>query len=410
MKAFDNFDIYVRQSLLILFLAGLLFWSSMSSLMPTLPLYIANVGASKQQIGIVMGSFAIGLLLFRPMLGNLADRGGRKIPLIIGVIVAAIAPFGYLFFPSIPILGFVRAVHGVAVAAFTTGYSALVADLAPPAKRGEIVSYMTLATPIGLAIGPALGGYLQATAGNGTLFLLASELAFVALLGIGFIINPPITKYPSTENQKTNFWQLIVSPRVRIPALVMLLVGLSLGTVHTFIALFIQETGVNFNAGLFFTIAALASFSVRIFSGRGSDRFGRGLFITAGVIGYFLATLLLWQANSQITFILAAIAEGAGGGTIISMVVTLMTDRSLPQERGRIFAICVAGLDLGIAIAAPILGYVAEQVGYRQMFAYCTALSFLALLIFLTQSNKNLRDSLSFALGRGKDHYYLNKS
>ncbi len=32
--------------------------------------------------------------------------------------------------------------------------------------------------------------------------------------------------------------------------------------------------------------------------------------------------------------------------------------------------ICIAGFDLGLAIAAPILGCVAEQVGYGNMFGY----------------------------------------
>ena len=51
-----------------------------------------------------MGSFAIGLLLFRPMLGKLADDRSRKLVLLIGVAVVAIAPLGYLFVKSIPLL------------------------------------------------------------------------------------------------------------------------------------------------------------------------------------------------------------------------------------------------------------------------------------------------------------------
>ena len=128
MKAFDTFDTELRRNLLILFTASLLFWSSLSLLLPTLPLYIDDVGASKQEIGIVMGSFAIGLLLSRPMLGRLADERGRKIVLLIGTIVAAIAPFGYLATKSIELLILVRIFHGISIAAFTTGYSALVAD------------------------------------------------------------------------------------------------------------------------------------------------------------------------------------------------------------------------------------------------------------------------------------------
>ncbi|MBC1241031.1 MFS transporter [Nostoc sp. 2RC] len=397
-----------RTSLLILFTAGLLFWSSLASLLPTLPLYIDHVGGTKQQIGIVTGSFALGLLLTRPMLGRLADERGRKFVLLLGTMVAAIAPFGYLATQSIGLLIFVRIFHGVSIAAFTTGYSALIADLAPPEKRGEIIGYMSLATPIGLAIGPALGGYLEATTGYGVLFLVAAELGFFALLAIVQVTNPSIQPQEQTQESNQNFWQILNSPRVRVPTLIMLLVGLSAGTVHTFVSLFIKSTQINFNGGLFFTVAAISSFSTRVFAGKASDRLGRGLFISFGIISYTLASMFLWQAHSVSSFLLAAIFEGAGGGTVISMIVTMMADRSRPQERGRIFAICVTGFDLGIAIAAPLLGSIAEQVGYRNMFGYGAAITFLALVIFFTKSSKNLAHSLRFALGRIPDTYAIN--
>ena len=152
MKVFRTFDARLRRNLLILFTAGLLFWSSMGSLLPTLPLYIEHVGATKQQIGIVMGSFAIGLLLSRPWLGKTADRRGRKIVLLIGTLIAAIAPFGFLVVKSIPLLMVLRAFHGISIAAFTTGYLALVADLSDETNRGEVIGYMSLVTPTGLAI------------------------------------------------------------------------------------------------------------------------------------------------------------------------------------------------------------------------------------------------------------------
>jgi MFS family permease len=408
LKAFHTFDANLRRNLLTLFTAGLLFWSSTAMFLPTLPVYMESIGSSKQEIGIVMGGFAIGLLLFRPILGRLADQYGRKLLLLIGTTVAVLAPFGYLAFTSIPLLMLVRIFHGISVAAFTTGYSALVADLAPIAIRGEIISYMSLTAPLGLAIGPALGGYLEAETGYSSLFLLSAAFASIGLLSASKVINPPVQKYEQNTGSNQKFWQILISPRVRVPALVMLLVGVSVGAVHVFVSLFIKSTQVDFNAGLFFTIAAIASFSFRLFTGKASDRFGRGLFITFGISAYTLACLILSQANSTYAFILAALAEGCGGGTVISMITTLMADRSLAHERGRIFALCIAGFDLGLAIAAPLLGFVAEKFGYQTMFGYSAGLTFLGLLIFLTLSSKNLSQSLRFALGRTEDTYSLN--
>jgi MFS family permease len=402
----STIDTQLRSNLLILFAAGLLFWSSLASLLPTLPLYIESVGATKQQIGIVMGSFAIGLLLFRPWLGRLADRRGRKIVLLIGTLVAAIAPLCYLFVKSISLLIVLRAFHGISIAAFTTGFNALVADIAPVEKRGEIIGNMSLVNPIGVAIGPALGGFLQAGVGDEILFLITSELAFIAFLAILPIANPPAVKQQD-NTKNSHFWRILLSPRVRTPSTIMLLVGLAFGALHTFIPLFMKSTRVELNPGLFYTAGAVASFSVRLFTGKASDRIGRGFFITLSLVFYTLSLLLLWLANSPSAFLFAAVIEGAGSGTLIPMIAALMVDRSHPYERGRIFAMCLVGLDVGIAIAGPSLGYVAELFGYRNMFGMTAGMTFVSIFIFLTQSCKDVPSSLRFALGRGQDAYAL---
>jgi MFS family permease len=386
----------------------------LASLLPTLPLYIQDVGGTEQQIGIVMGSFAIGLLGSRAQLGRLADRRSRKIVLLIGLSAAAIAPLCYLFVQSIPVLIAVRAFHGISIAAFATGYSALVVDLSPPQNRGELIGYMSLVNPIGLAVGPTIGGFLQAWAGYLPLFLLASGLGFLGLL-FTCQVEDPSTHRRETQTaeakkslQRNNqFWSLLGSPRLRVPALIMLLIGLTFGTLSTFVPLYIEETNIQLNAGLFYTAAAIASFCVRIITGRASDRIGRGLFISISLVCYSLAMVTLWTANSAVAFLLAGTIEGLGAGILIPMTAALMADRSRFEERGRVLSLVMVGFDLGIAIAGPIVGSIAAQVGFRNMFGISGGFAFLALVIFLTQSSKDLPHSLRFALGRGRDIYAL---
>ncbi|MFO0174078.1 MAG: MFS transporter, partial [Aphanizomenon sp.] len=319
MKAFNTSDAKLQKNLLILFAAGLFFWSGLSSLLPTLPLYIEHIGATKQEIGIVMGSFAVGMLLCRPSMGILADIRGRKIVLLIGMSVAAIAPLGYLFVKSIIPLLLIRAFHGISIAAFATAYIALVSDLAPEHRRGEIVGYMSLVSPLGVGIGPAIGGFLQASIGYTPLFLLSAALSFLGLLCIIPIVNPPLV--PRQNNSKNyNFWQILISPPVRIPAIVLFLSGLTLGSLHTFISLFIKSTGIDLNPGFFFSVAAVSSFSCRLFTGKASDQHGRGLFITLSLIAYTLSIICIWQANNSFMFLLGALMEGAATGTLIPMI------------------------------------------------------------------------------------------
>jgi MFS family permease len=414
LNIFRDIEPQPRRSLLTLFTAGLLFWSSLASLLPTLPLYVQSVGGTKQQIGFVMGAFAIGLLLSRAQLGKLADSRGRKQVLLLGASVAAIAPLGYLLAQSIPLLLLIRAFHGISIAAFTTAYSALVTDLSPPGKRGELIGYMSLVSPIGLAFGPAIGGFVQAWVGYTPLFAMSATFAATAVFFTCKIAEPnfaDLTKSDSLSEDKNSqkYWQMLWNPRVRIPALVLLVVGLVFGTLSTFMPLFIQETKANLNPGLFYSTAAIASFGMRVVTGRASDKYGRGLFISGGLICYALSMLLLYLANNSGAFLISALVEGCAGGTVMPMMVTLMSDRCEPHERGRLFSLCIGGFDLGIAIAGPTLGFVAEQVGYRNMFGLAAGLAGLALLIFITQSSKGLSNSLKFAIGRGKDVYALNR-
>jgi MFS family permease len=404
VKAFDTFDAELRKNLLMLFAAGLFFWSGLASLLPTLPLYIEHIGASKQEIGVVMGSFAIGVLLVRPSMGALADNRGCKIVLLIGMFVAAIAPLGYLVVKSLIPLMLIRAFHGISIAAFATAYTALVADLAPEHRRGEVVGYMSLVNPLGVGIGPAMGGFLQATAGYTPLFLSSAALGCLGLLSIIPVVNPPIAIQP-INSKNDNFWQILTSPRVRIPAIVLLLSGLTLGSLHTYISRFIKSTGVDLNPGLFFSVAAISSFSCRLFTGKASDQYGRGLFVTISLIAYTLSIICIWQANSSLMFLLGALMEGAASGTLIPMISVLMTDRALPHERGRIFGVSLMGFDIGLAIAGAVFGTFAERCGYRSMFGLTTGLTVLALVIFLTQSSRNIPESLGFAFGRNQDVY-----
>ncbi len=410
MKVFQTLQPAQRRNLVILFASGLLFWASLASLLPTLSPYIKQGGASDREVGVVMGAFAIGLLVFRPWLGRRADQKSRTEVLMIGLVAVAIAPLGYLMTQSIPLLFAIRAFHGLSIAAFTTAFSALVTDLAPPQNRGEVLGYMTLVNPLGMALGPAIGGFLQVWAGYTPLFLFSAGLGFAGILCATQIKAPPGDLIPSVESQQVHaipFWKFLWNPRLRVPAFVLSLIGIAFGTLAVFVPLYIQETGVNLNAGLFYTAAAIASFGVRLLTGRASDRHGRGRFITISLLLYTLSMLLLWRAHSAPEFLLAGFLEGAGGGIFIPMMIVLTADRSAPHERGRVFGLCLAGFDCGMAIAGPVMGYFAEEIGYRGLFGVAAGISSLAVISFVTLCSKDLVHSLKYSLGRGRDIYAL---
>lgn len=397
-----------RKNLLFLFITALLFWIGLTSLLPTLPVYTEDLGGTRQQVGFVMGAFAIGLLGSRLWLGQLADRRGRKITILIGTVVAAIAPIGYLLAHSIPLLMVIRAFHGISVAAFTTGYNALVVDQSPAEQRGELIGYMSLTIPLGMALGPALGGYLAELAGYPPLFLTSAALGCLALILSSQVWEVPLAILKSeaviTEKSRT-ILQLLSSPSLQVPSLVLLLIGLVFGNLLTFLPLFIREIHLNLNTGLFYSVSAMTSFIGRFWTGQASDLYGRGIFVSGSLICYMAAMLMLAWANTPGLFLLAAGLEGVGSGIVIPMMIALISDRSGLQERGKVFSVCISGLDVGTAIAGPLFGWLGEMVGYRGLFQICTVLSLFALLLFATQCNPSLKSSWQFALGLDEDRY-----
>ncbi|WP_088890985.1 MFS transporter [Leptolyngbya ohadii] len=409
MNVFTHLTPVVRRDLLVLFVAGLLFWSGLASHLPTLPLYIESLGATPQLVGTVMGCFAIGLLASREWMARLADSRGRKIVLLIGMVAIALAPIGYVIADSIPLLMGIRAFHGISIAAFALAYSALVVDLSPPQHRGELIGYMSLVNPLGMALGPAMGGFLYEWLDFAPTFLITSGVGFLGLLCTAQVREPISVHPPDPSGKPQKFWSLLLAPRIRTPAIVLLLVGLTFGTLSTFTPLYIREVGVNLNSGLFYTATAVTGFTVRFLVGPASDRYGRGVFISLSLVLYTLAMLMLWRANSVLTFLLAGAVEGAAAGTLIPMMAALMADRSLPNERGRTFGLCMVGFDAGIAIAGPVFGLMAMAIGYRGIFAVCAGLALLGIVVFLTQSSKDVHHSLRFSLGRGRDFYAVHE-
>lgn len=473
----------VVRNLQILFVVGVLYWASLASQLPVLPLYISHVGASETWVGIVMGCLAVGLVVFRAQVAYLADHQGRKRMLLLGLLTVAIAPVGYWLAPmlasewlgvgigmgvlgygmvrfrlplwvneqirtlgkqlailtvaiallgfflsanlsAIPALMLFRIIHGLSLAAFTTAYIALVVDLSPPQKRGELVGTMLLVNPLAVTMGPAIAGWMQVNWGYSSVFLADAFLGAIGMWGIAWIWEPPtpgstsapldpplsgkVIEQRSEEPDKSSyqsFWSRLERPEIRLPTLVLFLLGITFGAVTTFVPLYIRAMENPFNPGLFYTATAITSFSSRFLVGRASDRFGRGVFITLSLIVYTFSLLVLTQADSQTTILIAGLCEGAGFGALMPLLTALVADRSQPDERASIFGLCMLGFDFGLSISGPLLGVVVEQWGFQSLFRCALFLGVSSIVAFMTAASKTLPHSLRFALGQEGDVY-----
>ena len=78
-----------------------------------IPVYVAELGGTEVEVGLTMSIVTIVATLVRPFAGTLADRFGRKVFLVWGLIIMAASTIAYAIFPVVGIVLAVRVLHGL---------------------------------------------------------------------------------------------------------------------------------------------------------------------------------------------------------------------------------------------------------------------------------------------------------
>src|SRR5439155_167878 len=141
----------------LLWLGAFAFFLSFFLLLAVLPLYARAVGVGDRAIGGVLGAFAFASMLMRPWAGWAADRHGRRPLMLAGGLVFVVASLAYNVTAGALGLLAVRLLHGCGMGLYPTAASAVVADLAPPDRRGAVMGTFGAAANIAMALGPIAG-------------------------------------------------------------------------------------------------------------------------------------------------------------------------------------------------------------------------------------------------------------
>jgi MFS family permease len=172
-------------------LADLAYFVAAGILIQVTPLFAEGpLGADAVGVGIAIGAFSVTALLLRPWSGRAADRFGRRPLLITGALLAAAGIAAHILTANLAVLVGLRLVLGVAEALFFVAGFAMLADLAPPGRAGEALSFNSLALYAGIAFGPVLGEWLLDNAGYE---LAWAGAALLALMAAGVSWRLPVT-------------------------------------------------------------------------------------------------------------------------------------------------------------------------------------------------------------------------
>ncbi|ORY61678.1 major facilitator superfamily domain-containing protein [Pseudomassariella vexata] len=159
--AYSAFSRHQKNTILAL-AASAGWFSSISSFIyfPAIPVLAADLDVSVEKIKLTVTSYLIKSGIFPAIMGDAADRFGRRPVLLLGLFVYLCANVGLALQSNFGLLFFFRMVQSAGVSGtYSIAYGVL-GDLFTPAERGEYSGIMSFFLNTSPSIGPVLSGLL----------------------------------------------------------------------------------------------------------------------------------------------------------------------------------------------------------------------------------------------------------
>ncbi|MFS0750201.1 MFS transporter [Oceanobacillus sp. 1P07AA] len=347
--------------------------------LPTIPLFVKELGGSDQMVGIIVGIFTFSALLIRPYAGHALESKGRGFVYLLGLGIFVISVGAYAFTASLVLLVIIRIVQGVGWGFSTTAGGTVATDLIPPKRRGEGMGYFGLSGNIALAFGPSLGLTLAGIISFSQLFLFCAVFGLIALLFALKIHYKKVNLSP----HKTQAARFDVFEKSALqPSILLFFITFAFGGIATFLPLHALERGVE-GIQLYFLIFAIFIMISRTFSGQIYDRKGhKYIFLPAAIIIFVSMLLLSWLPSTTI-LLTAAACFGLGFGAIQPALQAWAVNKAPNNRKGMANATFFSSFDLGVGIGAILFGQIASFFNYASIYLTAAGSIVISILIYI---------------------------
>ncbi|WP_210638970.1 MFS transporter [Pseudomonas sp. Tri1] len=339
-----------------------------------LPGYVhEQLGFSAVVAGLTIGSQYLATLLSRPMAGRLSDSVGTKRAIVYGlsgIVLSGVLTLISTLLQSFPLTSLLiliagRLLLGVAQGLIGVGTISWCMGQVGVEHTARSISWNGIASYGAIAIGAPLGVVMVGELGFASLGIALSVLAGMALL---MIRNKP--SVPVIRGERLPFWA--VFGRIAPYGASLCLASIGYGTLTTFITLFYISRGWT-GAAWCLTVFGVCFILARLIFISSIARFGGFSSAIACMSIETLGLVLLWLAPNTAVALIGAGLAGFG----LSLVYPALGVEAIKQvpntSRGAGLSAYAVFFDLALAIAGPLMGAVALNLGYSSIF-FCAAL------------------------------------
>lgn len=346
-------------------------------LIALLPLYMIDKGGNNVVAGTLTTILTVSALICRPIFGRMLDVWGRRITLLVGIGIFALATLMLTVADQMSAVFVLRFLQGIGLSGYSTALGTILSDVVPSRRISEGVGYFGISATIAMAVGPSMSLYFADVLGYQITFVISFGFAVLSG-GFAYMLRyekkregqtNPTPKSMRRREDETGKGGFIEKSTIRV-SIVSFFVVVSISAVFSFMPLYAAERNIN-NIGLFFTAYAVVMTLTRLFTGKMADRYGIDKIYLPAVLLTAMIFVTLAVAKSLPMVLLAAVFYGVGYGTLQPIFNTIVIKLSPPERRGAANATYYATLDISFGLGSFIWGMVSQYAGFTAVFVLC---------------------------------------
>jgi DHA1 family tetracycline resistance protein-like MFS transporter len=381
-----------KSPLAVLFFTTFLDLVGFGIIIPILPNFAKDLGASAFEVGLLAAVYALMNFLFSPFWGTLSDRIGRRPVIMYSVALTAVAHLIFSQSYSLGILLFSRILAGVGSANISAA-QAYITDISEPKNRAKSLGLIGAAFGLGFIFGPPLGGYVKDTFGFEWVGYMAGALSFINLILVYFFLPESLKeKKPDTPfsfRPVSNIYNALQKPLIRELFLINFIYIAAFSMMQITAALLWKEHSnlSDKDIGYVFAFIGVCSALIQgVFVGKFTDRFGEKKLLVMGNFSMAIGLLAMPFFNGDlfmpwefVVLLLIALSNGFVGPSLAS----LLSQKANPGELGQTLGLNQSFGSLA-RVVGPTLGGFLYGIEFHLPYVFGAAILMFSLYLALT--------------------------
>lgn len=253
------------------------------------------------------------------------------------------------------------------------------------------MSFYGMAVAGASLVGYPLSGVIAARLGYTAVFFVgAAALGFAVLLSFMMPRRVPVAATPASRGNTLAEVRSLVTRRALVPAYASIFAQyFTVGGVVTLLPLHVETLGMGpLEMGLLLAAFSVLFVITQFPGGAMSDRVGRRLPIVAGLACVTVSLAVLPSLLSFAGLVAIMAVYGLGYGLVFPSISALIADHTSADERGLATGLFHALLTAGVAIGAPLMGWVGGRAGTDVALIMTPVPALLALALVLLYAGK----------------------